>query len=104
MILAKYNYEIYDKELLAIIRGFEEQESELEDTLNPITVQIDYRNLKYFITTKRLNRRQARQSEFLSRFNFKIIYRLGNQGTKPDTLTRYSEDRPRDSKDEKEKF
>jgi hypothetical protein len=43
-----------------------------------------------------LNRRQARWSEFLSRFNFKITYRPGKQGEKPDALTRRSEDLPKE--------
>ena len=68
------NYEIYDKELLAIIRCFEEWRPELEGSENPILVLSDHRNLEYFMLTKMLNRRQARWSEFLSRFNFKITY------------------------------
>ena len=47
------------------------------------------------MSTKLLNRRQVRWSEFLSRFNFKIIYRPGKQGLKPDALTRRSEDLPK---------
>lgn len=90
------NYEIYDKELLAIIRCFEEWRPELEGTPSPIKVITDHRNLEYFMTTKLLNRRQARWSEFLSRFNFKIIYRPGKQGAKPDALTRRSEDLPKE--------
>ena len=43
-----------------------------------------------------LNRRQARWSEFLSRYNFRIIYRPGKQGEKPDALTRMSEDLPKE--------
>ncbi|KAG0161665.1 hypothetical protein PDIDSM_2097, partial [Penicillium digitatum] len=69
---AECNYEIYDKELLAIIRCFEEWRPELEGTPSPVKVITDHRNLEYFTTTKLLNRRQARWSEFLSRFNFKI--------------------------------
>jgi len=90
------NYEIYDKELLAIIRCFEEWRPELEGTELPIKVLTDHRNLEYFTTTKLLNRRQARWSEFLSRFNFKIQYRPGKQGQKPDALTRRSEDLPKE--------
>jgi len=48
------------------------------------------------MTTKMLNRRQARWSEFLSRYNFRIIYRPGKQGEKPDALTRRSEDLPKE--------
>lgn len=90
------NYEIYDKELLAIIRCFEEWRPELEGTPSPIDVISDHKNLEYFMSTKLLNRRQARWSEFLSRFNFKIKYRPGKQGGKPDALTRRSEDMPKE--------
>ena len=90
------NYEIYDKELLAIIRAFKEWRPELEGLKYPITVISDHRNLEYFMSTKLLNRRQARWSEFLSRFDFKITYRPGKQGTKPDSLTRRSEDLPKE--------
>ncbi|KAL2889854.1 Retrotransposable element Tf2 155 kDa protein type 1 [Ceratocystis lukuohia] len=72
---AECNYEIYDKELLAIIRCFEEWRPELEGAPSPVKVITNHRNLEYFISTKQLNRRQARWSEFLSRFNFRIIYR-----------------------------
>lgn len=90
------NYEIYDKELLAIIRCFEEWRPELEGTASPIKVITDHRNLEYFTTTKLLNRRQARWAEFLSRFNFKIVYRPGKLGAKPDALTRRSGDLPKE--------
>lgn len=90
------NYEIYDKELMAIIRCFEEWRPELEGAPSPIKVITDHKNLEYFTTTKLLNRRQARWSEFLSRFNFKISYRPGKQGVKPDALTRRSEDLPKE--------
>ncbi|KAH7459503.1 hypothetical protein FOMA001_g20034 [Fusarium oxysporum f. sp. matthiolae] len=90
------NYEIYDKELMAIIRCFEEWRPELEGAPSPIKVITDHKNLEYFTTTKLLNRRQARWSEFLSRFNFQITYRPGKQGVKPDALTRRSEDLPKE--------
>ena len=40
------------------------------------------------MTKKRLNERQVRWKQFLSQFDFKIIYRLGKEGGKPDALTR----------------
>ena len=36
--------------------------------------------------TKQLNRQQARWAEFLSEFNFKIMYRHGKQDEKPNVL------------------
>lgn len=89
------NYEIYDKELLAIVRCFEEWRPELEGAAFPIKVITDHRNLEYFMETRTLNRRQARWSEFLSRFQFHIVYRLGKLGGKPDALTRRSQDLPK---------
>lgn len=48
------------------------------------------------MSTKTINRRQARWSEFLSRFNFVITYRPRKLGGKPDALARRSEDLPND--------
>ena len=74
---AECNYEIYDKELLAIIRAFEEWRPELQGAAYPVKVITDHKNLEYFTTTKQLSRRQARWAEYLSRFDFKITYRPG---------------------------
>ena len=52
---AERNYEIYDKELMVIIRCFEEWCTELESTLHPIQVLSDHRNLEYFMSTKLFN-------------------------------------------------
>ena len=84
------NYEIYDKELMAIVQAFEEWHAELQSVENPISVLTDHKNLEYFTTTKLLNRRQARWVQFLSQFNFKIVYRLGKSEAKLDSLTRRS--------------
>ena len=81
---------------MAIVRCFEEWRSELESSRHPIKVLSDHRNLEYFMSTKSLNRRQARWSEFLSRFDFKIHYRPEKAGAKPDALTRRSGDLPRE--------
>ena len=97
------NYEIYNKELMAIIRAFEECRPHLESAKGIIEVLLDHKNLEYFMTTKLLNRRQARWSEFLSQFNFKIQYRPGKAGGKPDALTRRSGDLPK-GEDERLKF
>ena len=48
------------------------------------------------MSTKLLSHRQARWSEFLSRFNFKIVYRPGKARAKPDALTRRFGDLPKE--------
>ena len=57
---AECNYEIYDKELLAIVSAFEYWRPELEGTELPIQVLTDHKALEYFMTTKKLTRRQSR--------------------------------------------
>ena len=94
--LAECNCKIYDKELMAIVRAFEEWQPELERSPEPINVISDHKNLEYFMSSKLLSRRQARWSEFLSQFNFKISYKPGPQ-CKTDALTRRSQDLPIDS-------
>jgi transposase InsO family protein len=87
---AEQNYEIHDKEMLAIIRAFQEWRPELEglQRVSPFEVITDHRALEYFMTSKKLNARQARWAEFLSRFNFQIQYRPGKENTLADALSR----------------
>jgi len=48
----KLNYNIYDKELLAIFKAFKIWQYYLEDPAYPINVVMDHKNLKYFSITK----------------------------------------------------
>src|ERR1700742_4361887 len=92
---AELNYELYDKELLAIHAAFKEWRSYLEGAANTVKVVTDHKNLEYFSTTKLLTHRQARWSEFLSAFNYTVFYRPGRLGGKPDVLTRRSDVYPK---------
>ncbi|EFQ94190.1 hypothetical protein PTT_08209, partial [Pyrenophora teres f. teres 0-1] len=95
------NYEIYDKELLAIVRAFEEWRPELAGAADTVEVLTDHRGLEYFRSKRHLNRRQARWAEFLEEFDFKVKYRPGKQGTKPDSLTRRTGDLPESVTDDR---
>lgn len=96
---AECNYEIYDKELLAIIRCFEQWRAELQSVDLPTKVLTDHKSLEYFMTTKKLNRRQARWAEFLAEFDFKIAYQPGKIHDKADALTRRPGDKPSSEED-----
>ena len=61
------NYEIYDKEILAVIRRLENQRYLLEGAKFKFKVWMDYKNLEYFMKTQKLNRRQAKQTLYLLR-------------------------------------
>ena len=82
------NYDVHDKELLAIFEAFKTWRHYLEGAPLPIDVVTDHKNLEYFSTSKLLTRRQARWSEYLNAFNMVIRFRPGRLGAKPDALTR----------------
>uniref|UniRef100_A0A0W0FUX0 Reverse transcriptase domain-containing protein n=1 Tax=Moniliophthora roreri TaxID=221103 RepID=A0A0W0FUX0_MONRR len=63
------NYEIYDRELLAITNALKAWEHYLLGGAHPVTVLSDHKNLTYFRTAQKLNRRQARLSLYLTQFD-----------------------------------
>ena len=91
MTSAELNYEIHDKELLAIVDAFEEWRVYLEGSTYPVKVLTDHKNLLYFTTTKKLNRRQTRWSETLAKYNFQISYVKGSENGRADALSRKPE-------------
>jgi hypothetical protein len=91
---AECNYDIYDKELMAIIKALEEWRPECEGATYSLKLITDHKNLEYFMTKKVLNRRQARWSEFLTRFDYEIVYCPGKSNGKADALTRRPGDLP----------
>ena len=71
------NYEIYDKELLAVIWGLEEYRHHLEGHPYKIEIWSDHQNLTYFKTAQKLTRRQARWALFMTHFDFVLYHKLG---------------------------
>ena len=57
---AEINYEVHDKELLAVVACLREWRVYTEGARFHVTVFSDHRNLTYFTTSKILNQRQAR--------------------------------------------
>jgi len=91
---AECNYDIYDKVLMAIIKALEEWRPECEGAVYPLQLITDHENLEYFMMKKLLNRRQARWSEFLTQYDYEIVYRPGKSNGKADALTRRPGDLP----------
>jgi hypothetical protein len=54
MVPAEYNYSIYDKEMLTIVKSLDQWQPELQRTIKQIQIYTDHKALKYFITTKQL--------------------------------------------------
>jgi ribonuclease HI len=91
---AECNYDIYDKELMAIIKALEEWRLECEGAEHTLQLITDHKNLEYFMSKRLLNRRQTRWARFLSRFDYDIVYRPGKSNGKADALTRRPGDLP----------
>ncbi|KAH9262989.1 hypothetical protein BASA83_013709 [Batrachochytrium salamandrivorans] len=60
----------------------------LQGGLHPVTVLCDHKNLEYFMSTKKLTRRQARWSLELSEYTFTITHRPGKLNGRADSLSR----------------
>lgn len=88
LIDAELNYEIHDKELLAIVNALRHWRVYLEGTKYPIRIITDHKNLTYFTTTKILTRRQARWSELLGNYWFTIEHCKGKENERADALSR----------------
>jgi len=88
---AEINYEIHDKELLAIVDAFKHWRRYCEGATHKVQVFSNHPNLEYFTTTKVLNQRQARWAQELAEIDFQIHYRPVTQNGKPDALSRRSE-------------
>jgi hypothetical protein len=91
---AECNYDIYAKELMAIIKALEKWRPECEGVELPLQFYMDHKNLEYFGSKMLLNRRQPRWSEFLSTFECEIVYRPGKSNGNVDALTRRPADLP----------
>jgi len=85
---AELNYNVYDKEMLAIVFSLKKNRHYLQGAEHETTIYSDHQNLTYFKSTILLNRRQARWAEDLKQYNFQILYRKGSANIKADTLSR----------------
>ena len=85
------NYEIHDKEMLAIIRALQEWRHFLEGARHKFEIWTDHKNLEYFMSSQNLNRRQARWSLTLACFDFVMQHKAGATMGKADALSRRSD-------------
>jgi len=98
------NYKIYNKEMLAVIRCLEAWRHYLEGAKLEFEIWTDHKNLQYFMTSQKLNCRQARWALYLSRFNFTLKHVPGKSMEKADRLSRrpnWQEGVEKDNEDQK---
>ncbi len=100
MTQAERNYDIYDKEMLAVVKALQHWRQYLEQTKEPIAIKTDHKNLEFFAKPHGLNARQMRWLHLLSNYNFVIKYRPGIKSGKPDALSRRADHRPSEGAEE----
>jgi len=82
------NYEIYDKEMLAVVRCLEAWRHFLEGAVKKFEIWTDHKNLEYFMKAQKLNKRQARWALYLSRFDFVLKHVPGSKMGKANSLSK----------------
>ena len=85
---AERNYEVYDWELLGIIRALREWRHYVQGSSHETVIYSDHKNLTYFRNPQKLNRRQAGWSLELSEYNLKLIHLPGARMVQSDALSR----------------
>ena len=91
MILLELNYNIYNKELLAIITVLKEQRAFLQEIIKPFIIKTDHKNLTGFLITKELNQRQVKWVKILFKYHFKIKHVSRIDNIKVDIFSKKAE-------------
>ena len=79
-------YEIYDRELLAII--LKEWRHYIQGSPHTTLILSDHKNLTYYQEAQKLNQRQAQWSLYLSEFDVKLVHTPGHKMIQSDALSR----------------
>src|SRR5260221_1668167 len=85
------NYQIHDKEMLAIMHALEEWRYFLEGSDQKFEIHMDHKNLSNFQEAHKLNCHQAQWSLYLSRFDFILTHKPGREMGRPDALSRQAD-------------
>jgi len=85
---AAINYDVYDKEILAVVFSLRKNRPYLQGAEHKTTIFSDHQNLTYFKSAILLNRRQAGWAEELKQYNFQLLYQKGAANAKADILSR----------------
>ncbi|KAF8829214.1 hypothetical protein HHX47_DHR3000714 [Lentinula edodes] len=84
------NYEIYDKEMMAIMDSLSDWRQYLLGAKEPVEVFTDHQNLQYFRKPQKLNRRQARWVVEIAEYHIELFHKPGKSMGKADALSRMS--------------
>ena len=92
---AEANYDIYEKEFLAVIKAIQNWRAHLIWTEKPFIIETDHKNLTYWKEPKKLVGRTACWHKKLQDYNFKIVHVPEKDNGPADTLSRMHQDEER---------
>lgn len=99
---AEQNYQIYNKELLRVIRGLKTWKHLLQGSSHRTKIMTDHMNLLHYNQPQNLNQRQAQWQLCLSQCNYTIQHDKRSRMQIPDALSQrsnYMEGTDRGNKD-----
>ena len=99
MTEAERNYEIFDREMLAITEALKDWRYYLEGLPEPFEIWTDHKNLEFWTKAQHLTRRQARWALLLADFHFVLIHKPGKTMLHSDPLSRFSTHEVTDAED-----
>ena len=83
----KRNYDIYERELLAMMKALAHWRQYLGWTKEPFVIMTDHANLQYWKSPKNLNWRTAQWQANLQEYGYEIQHIPGKENIPPDTLS-----------------
>jgi hypothetical protein len=85
---AEQNYDIYDLELLAVIKSLENWQTYLAGSPHKVVVFTDHMNLQYWRDPHKISRRVARQVLRLAEYDIELRHIPGKTNGRADALSR----------------
>ncbi len=82
------NYDIYDKELLAIVKSLRHWRTYLAGATHTIVIHTNHANLLYWKEPRKISRRIAREFQELQEYNFVLKHIVGTKNARADALLR----------------
>ncbi len=86
---AERNYDIYDKELLAIVKSLWHWQTYLAGAPHTTTIHTDHSNLLYWKEPRKISQRIAQEFQELQEYNFVLKHIVGTKNARADALSRW---------------
>ena len=88
LVGAEQNYQVYDLELLAVIRALKAWRPYLVSPVEPTVIYTDHQNITYFRQPQDLTARQMRWHSILQEYPVRFVHIVGKKNGAPDLLSR----------------